>query len=194
VPRPFIVNGCDAFDIMAFDTSRSAALSWQFPTPRWAQGHSTGSTNSEWRRSWRRLYLWRTEEIARQLTEYWASVPQQDKDALVAWNLVQVNRYNALASFAPCATEHQVRAFFDSGVSAIHRDAVSNHNGQPLPSDAHSVIEHWYPNIVYGESDYLLLSRATQRVRGVCEAKSPWNVGPAQIDQVILGITMTVCL
>src|SRR5438045_1578981 len=163
---------------MAFDTSRSAALSSEFPTPRWTQGHSTGSTNSEWRRSWRRVYLWRTEEIARQLTEYWESVPQQDKDMLVTWNFAQVSRYNALASFAPCATEQKVRLFFDMGVSANHSDVVSDANGQPLPSDAHSVIDHWYPNVVYGESDYLLLSRASQQVRGVCEAKSPWNVGP----------------
>src|SRR5579859_4900457 len=48
---------------MALDTSRSTALSWEFPPPRWAQGLSTGATNSEWKRQWRHLHHWRTEEI-----------------------------------------------------------------------------------------------------------------------------------
>ena len=172
---------------MSLDTSRSTALSWEFPPPRWAQGLSTGSTNSEWKRHWRHLHRWRTEEIARQLSEYWHSVPQHDKDALVTWNSTQLGRFNTLNARPPCAAEMQVRAYFDVGVAATHQDAVSNDQGQPLPSDPHSVFEHWYPNVVYGESDYLLVNQQSREVKGVCEAKSPWNVGPAQIDQVILG-------
>ena len=34
--------GPDPLNIMALDTSRSTALSWEFPPPRWAQGLSTG--------------------------------------------------------------------------------------------------------------------------------------------------------
>jgi len=172
---------------MALDASRSTVLSWEFPTPRWAQGLSTGATNSEWKRSWRHLHRWRTEEIARQLSEYWHSVPQHDKDALVTWNGAHFLRSNHLNSLPTCSVEMHARAYFDFGVAANHRDAISNSNGQPLPSDPHSIIEPWYPNVVYGESDYLLVNQQSREVKGVCEAKSPWNVGPAQIDQVILG-------
>jgi len=172
---------------MALDASRSTALSWQFPPPRWAQGLSTGATNSEWKRQWRQLHHWQTEDIARQLSEYWQSVPQHDKDALVTLNGAQFLRFNYLNARPPCAVEMEVRAYFDAGIAATHQDAVSNDNGQPLPSDPHSVFQPWHPNVVYGESDYLLVNQQSRQVKGVCEAKSPWNVGPAQIDQVLLG-------
>ena len=172
---------------MALDTSRSTALSWEFPPPTWAHGLSTGSTNSEWKRQWRHLHCWTTEKIARQLSEYWQYVPQHDKDTLVTWNSVQLSRFNDLNALGPCAVEMEVRACFDAGIAANHRDAVSNQHGQPLPSDPHSIFRPWHPNVVYGEADYLLVNQQSREVKGVCEAKSPWNVGPAQIDQVILG-------
>jgi len=172
---------------MALDTSRSTALCWEFPPPRWAQGLSTGATNSEWKRQWRQLHRWTTAEIARQLSEYWESVPQHDKDALVTWNSTLLGRFYSLNGSPPCAVELEVRGYFDGGIAATHRDAVSNHQGQPLPGDPHSVFQVWHPNVVCGESDYLLVNPQSREVKGVCEAKSPWNVGPAQIDQVILG-------
>jgi len=178
---------------MALDTSRSAALSWEFPPPRWAQGLSTGATTSEWKRRWRHLHRWTTEDIARQLSEYWESVQQHDKDALVTWNSTLLGRFNFLNRRPPCSVEMQVRAHFDSGIAATHYEAVSHEQGQPLPSDPHSVFGYWYSNVVYGESDYLLVNPQTREVKGVCEAKSPWNVGPAQIDQVISGPKTEVC-
>ena len=184
----------------------------------------TNATDSEWKRQWRHLHRWTTEEIARQLTEYRQSVPQHDKDPLVSWNSVQVSSFNDLnvrppvvallnprvsprsisvdtpvftiriikpsqlpCIHTPCAVEIEVRAYFDAGIVATHRDAVSNDNGQPFPSDPHSVFQPWRPNVVYGESDYLLVNQQSREAKGVCEEKSPWNVGPAQIDQVLLG-------
>jgi len=86
---------------MALDTSRSTALSWEFPPPRWAQGLSTGATNCEWKRQWRQLHRWTTAEIARQLSEYWESVPQHDKDALVTWNSTLLSRFYSLNGSPP---------------------------------------------------------------------------------------------
>jgi len=37
-----------------------------------------------------------TEEIAPQLWEYWESVPQHDKDAVVTWNSAQLLNFNSL--------------------------------------------------------------------------------------------------
>jgi hypothetical protein len=129
----------------------------------------------------------RTEEIARQLSEYWEGIPLHDKDQLITWDLVRVIRSNKLASFPPCLTELNVRVYFDGGVSVNHNDAVSNPNGQPLPSGVHSEIVQGYPNAVYGEPDYFLVSRQTGEVKGSCEAKLPWNVDPEHIENVILG-------
>ena len=42
-------------------------------------------------------------------------------------------------------------------------------------------------NIVFGEPDYLLQNPVTNQVTGICEAKSPWNIGPSEIDDVISG-------
>ena len=53
----------------------------------------------------------------------------------------------------------QVSAYFEGGISATHQDAVSNDNGQPLPSDPDSVFEPWYPNVVYVGSDYLFVNQ-----------------------------------
>ena len=178
---------------MALNTSHSAALSWEFPPPRWVQGLSTGATTSERKRRWKHLHCWITEEIARQLWEYWGSVPQHDKDALVTWNSVQLLRFNSLNAHPPCLVEMQVRACFNSGIAATYQDAVSNARGHPFSIDPHSVFEYCYSNVVYGESHYLLVNLQSPEVKGVCEAKSPWNVGPAQIDQVISGTKTEVC-
>ena len=96
-------------------------------------------------------------------------------------------RFNSLNARSPCAVEIQIRAYFDGEIAATHQDAVSNDKGQPSPSDPHSVFQPWHPNVVYGESDYLLVNHQSREVKGVCEAKSPWNVSPVQIDHVLLG-------
>lgn len=68
----------------------------------------------------------------------------------------------------------------------MHRIAISRDNNQRPPSDTHSTILP-YQNVVFGEPDYLLQNPTTFRATGVCEAKSPWNIGPAEIDDVISG-------
>src|SRR6266516_1893446 len=103
---------------MAFDCSRSSALSWQFPVPIWAQGLSTGSTNSEWRRQWRQLHRWRNEDIARQLSEYWDSVPQNDKDSLITHFAHLSALWSMVGALGPASGEPQVRIYFDLGISA----------------------------------------------------------------------------
>ena len=69
----------------------------------------------------------------------------------------------------------------------MHRIAISQDSGQNPSSDLHSTIRPYSPIVVIGESDYLLLSPYTHAVKGICEAKSSWNVEPSEIDDVIDG-------
>lgn len=62
--------------------------------------------------------------------------------------------------------------------------AILNDNNQRAPSNLPSTIQV-YQNIVFGEPDYLLQNQITFQVTGVCEAKSPWNIGHSEIDDVI---------
>lgn len=86
----------------------------------------------------------------------------------------------------PATDESQIRRIFDVGISSAHRIAISSDANQQPPSDSQSTIR-LYQNIVLGEPDYLFQNPATNRVTGVCEAKSPWNIGPSEIDDVISG-------
>ena len=86
----------------------------------------------------------------------------------------------------PVTDELQVRAVFDMGIKWVHRIAISVDNNQQPPSDPHSTFQ-LYQNVVFGQPDYVLQSLASLRVTGVCEAKSPWNIGPSEIDDVISG-------
>jgi hypothetical protein len=82
--------------------------------------------------------------------------------------------------------ETHAREIFDKGISAAHRIAISSDQNQQPPSDLHSTIQSW-ENTVFGEPDYLLQNPITYQVTGICEAKSPWNIGPSEIDDVITG-------
>ena len=118
---------------------------------------------------------------------YWAStVTANDKNALIATRGVVEWQINHMRDGQqPATNELHVRAIFDMGISSAHKQAVSIRNPQP-PSDLHSTI-HLYEDVVFGEPDYLLRNPNSLRVTGVCEAKSPWNIGPSEIDDVLSG-------
>jgi len=84
----------------------------------------------------------------------------------------------------PSTNELHVRAIFDAGISVAHEQGISRRYPLP-PSDLHSTI-NLYEDVVFGEPDYLP-NQDSLRVTGVCEAKSPWNIGPSEIDDVISG-------
>jgi hypothetical protein len=170
------------------DCDRSSLLNYEFPLPRYYQGHTTGSTNSTWAQRWTTLHYWTPNNIASAFREYWDStVTANDKnqhvtslaliDMIVGWMNGQLQ---------PATQEAHVRRIFDMGISAAHRIAISRDNQQLPPSDLHSTIQLWQ-NIVFGEPDYLLQNPTTNQVTGICEAKSPWNIGPSEIDDVISG-------
>jgi len=173
---------------LPFDCSRSSLLNYEFPPPAYYQGRTTGSTNSTCSQRWTTLRYWTPPEIASAFRQYWDSiVTANDKDELVAsravidWTITGMGNRQQ-----PATNEAQVRRVFDMGISWAHRIAISSDNNQQPPSDPHSTIR-LYENIVFGEPDYLLQDPATNQVTGVCEAKSPWNIGPSEIDDVISG-------
>jgi hypothetical protein len=76
----------------------------------------------------------------------------------------------------PATQETHIHRIFDMGISAAHRIAISRDNNLLPPSDFHSAIQLWQ-NVAFREPDYLLQNPTTYQVTGVCEAKSPWNIG-----------------
>jgi hypothetical protein len=170
-----------------FDCTRSSALDFQFPPPAWTTGVSTGSTNSEWKRPWSQLNYWTEQDIAEKFTSYWNDcVTPSDKRALIANHSDFRRVATQCANLGNATFEAHIRMRFDLGISSAHRTAISDDNGQPLPSDLHSTIRP-YQNLVFGEPDYLLQNPNSLQVVGICEAKSPWNIGPSEIDDVLMG-------
>ena len=176
-----------------FDCPRSAVLNYEFPLLLFPTGHATGSTNSTWAERWTTLQYWTHDQIASEFNHYWNStVSAADKDeligsqAFVEWTIASLRSQQQLAT-----DESHIRQRFEAGISWAHRIAISSDNNQRAPSDPHSTIQV-YQNIVFGEPDYLLQNPITFEVTGVCEAKSPWNIGPSEIDDVISGTLVDV--
>jgi len=166
------------------DCNRSSLLNYEFPLPIFQQGHTTGSTNSAWSQPWSTLHYWTPPEIAAAFRQYWdETVTANDKNQPVTSRAGVDWAFAAIHQLPRSTTEAHVRHIFDLGISLAHRMATSS---QPPPSDSHSTIEY-YENVVFGEPDYILRDPYTNRVTGICEAKSPWNVGPSEIDDVITG-------
>jgi len=169
------------------DCDRSSLLNYEFPLPIFYQGHTTGSTNSAWSQPRTTLHYWTPPDIATAFRQYWdGTVTVNDKShpvacrAVIDWTITTIRQ-------EPVATiEADVRRIFELGISSAHRIAISNDHNQQLPSDPHSTIRP-YQNVVFGEPDYLLRNPYTNQVTGICEAKSPWNIGPSEIDDVITG-------
>ena len=173
-----------------FDCSRSSLLNYQFPPPVFHVGHTTGSTTSTWGLTWNRLYFWTPERIATEFIEYWEStVTPQDKAEPITHrpsiDLI-IGQLSANVQLYPVRDESRIREIFDRGISWAHRIAISRDNNQRPPNDPHSTIL-LYQNVVFGEPDYLFVTQDSSAVKGVCEAKSPWNIGPSEIDDVISG-------
>ena len=171
-----------------FDCSRSAVLNYEFPLPLFPIGHATGSTNSTWADRWTTLHHWGPDQIASDFNHYWNSiVPAADKTELIYWQTFIEATITALRNHQQLATdESHIYRRFEAGISWGHWIAISSDNNQRPPSDPHSTIQG-YQNIVFGEPDYLLQNPITFEVTGFCEAKSPWNIGPSEIDDVISG-------
>jgi len=171
-----------------FDCSRSTVLNYEFPLPLFPIGHATGSTNSTWAERWTTLHYWSPDQIASEFNHYWNSIVlTADKNELIYWQTFIEGTITVLRNHQQLATdESHICRRFEAGISWAHQIAISSDNNQQAPSDLHSTIQG-YQNIVFGEPDYLLQNPITFQVTGICEAKSPWNIGPSEIDDVISG-------
>jgi len=164
------------------DCHRSSLLNHEFPLPRFYPGHTTGSTNSAWGEHWTTLHYWTPREIAATFRQYRDSTVTANDKSQPVTSWAMIDRICGMITQEPPATlESHVRRIFDLGISLAHGFSMSS---QPPPSDAHSSIRV-FENVVFGEPDYLLRNRYTGQVTGIYEAKSPWNVGPSEIDDVI---------
>jgi hypothetical protein len=172
----------------SLDCDRSTLLNYEFPLPRYYLGHRTGSTNSTWAQPWTTLHYWTPNNIASEFRRYWDwTVTANDKHQPITWRrYIEGNIAVMNGSRRTATQETHVREIFDKGISAAHRIAISSDQNQQPPSDLHSTIQSW-ENTVFGEPDYLLQNPITYQVTGICEAKSPWNIGPSEIDDVITG-------
>jgi hypothetical protein len=118
-----------------FNCTRSDALDFQFPPPRYDPTLSTGSTNSEWRRSWRELQFWSEEDSAVQFTKYWISVPRQDKLSFIGHRTIFHDRISNCTNLPPASVEAAIRLHFDIGISCAHHAIISRDAGQSMPLD-----------------------------------------------------------
>ena len=98
--------------------------------------------------------------------------------------------------FSTAGNEGNVRALIFEFVAAVHSAAANGGNGDntPRPSDRHSVLQQWEQgvdaNALAGCPDLVIRSEygyVPYRVTVMMEAKNPWQVTPARLDQVLQG-------
>lgn len=124
------------------------------------------------------------------VTNYWDNVvPIWDKQALVVVSSTYWDRWGDVTNPASTSEGNIKDAFRD------FPQKIQNFLGAsvPFPSDVHSAIapchaggaSNWG---LVGTPDFVLHNhRGTYSVTAVVEIKTPWNVTPQQIDQVLDG-------
>jgi hypothetical protein len=84
------------------------------------------------------------------------------------------------------STEPEVKATMETLPIYCHHTVANNINGEPLPTDAHSLICRNGGNNLVRKVGFVFKSRLG-RVTAVMEAKNPWRITPAGIDEVLNG-------
>jgi hypothetical protein len=94
-------------------------------------------------------------------------------------HFIQIRRSTA-------SSEPQVKALMEALPIYCHNITANNMYGEPLPTDAHSVIHRNEENNLVGKVDFVFKS-SLGHVTAVMEAKNPWRIYPAGIDEVLDG-------
>ena len=182
--------------VPAFDISRETLLTWRLPPIPFAPRSSTAIHASTYRLAWGELRVWDT--FVGEVTNYWESLPQADKTALV-YTQANYNRdaQGVVWTAYPPTNEGDVKDRQGRFVPDMHNYAAVGMNHAPMPSDSHSTMAHINPGghtnqTVDGCPDFVF-SRTRNNPHFAAwdphtilgEVKCPWLVTPARIDQVL---------
>jgi hypothetical protein len=184
------------YQVPAFDISRETLLNGPLPPIPFAPRSSNATHASTYRLAWGELRLWDT--FAGEVMDYWQSLPQADKTALV-YTQANYNRDAQGVAWTayPPTNEGDVKDRQGRFVPDMHNYAAVGINHAPMPSDAHSTMLHINPGghtnlTVDGTPDFVFSRtrndphfQAWDPYTVFGEVKCPWLVTPARIDEVL---------
>ena len=170
-----------------FDGSREALLSIVLPASRsrrpfapWYGNEKFPQPRPRGRNHWIHLRQW--NEFGRDVINYWKSVPQSDKSALVVESRALGIRQDIMRDLEDESAMHVYPA-------AFHNSAATGFADSPLPSDGHSHWGYLYTGLA-GCPRFAMYSRDGQeRVTALISLKSSWDLTPQHIDQLINGMS-----
>ena len=133
-----------------------------------------------------------SNDFGARVIQYWNNVSQVDKQTNVMEQAGYRDRFQCVG-FSMAGNEENVRALIFEFVAAVH-SAAANGGNAPRPSDPHSILQQWEQgveaNALAGRPDLVMRSEhghIPYRVTVMVEAKNPWQVTPAGLDQVLQG-------
>jgi len=184
------------YQVPVFDISREALLSASLPPIPFAPRSSAAVHASTYRLAWGELRLWDT--FPGEVTNYWESLPQVDKTALVYTQAsYHTEAQQVVWTAHPPTNEGDVKERQGPFVPVIHNYAAVGRDHAPMPSDAHSTMAHinpgghtnltvdGCPDFVFSRTRHNPLFEAWDPYTILGEVKCPWLVTPARIDQVL---------
>ena len=182
--------------VPVFDISREALLGAPLPPISLAPRSSNANHASTYRLAWGELRLWDT--FPREVADYWQSLPQVDKTALVYTQTSYNNNAQRVTRTIDLPTnEGDVKARQELLIPDIHNYTAVGFNHAPMPSDVHSTMAHINPgghtNLTVDGTPDFIFSRTQNNPYFAAwdpytilgEVKCPWLVKPARVDQVL---------
>ena len=173
----------------AFDITRETLLTYPLPPIRVGPDPTMTSTRSRYRLRWNELAIWPNFDF--QVVNYWNTVSQNDKTALVAPSVSLYHTWSQIAGLLATSEEH-VKGAVSSYPINFHSLAANGGVGlavarSPMPSDLHSVIVECSVRAsqfnLAGVPDFVM--HYPNRVTALMEVKNPRLVTPQQIDEVL---------
>ena len=175
---------------IVFDVNRESLVGYSLPPFRAGDQPSASTTRSRYRLRWNQLAVW--DDFGDRVSEYWNTVPQADRNALVANQGELQGRWQFIANNPRILSEDDIKQCMDSYPIACHLYAANGAQGAPLPSDIHCVADRCSLGAsqwgLAGVPDFVMHHLA--RVTVVMEVKNPWLVTPQSIDEVLDSIVL----
>jgi len=167
-----------------FNLTRWQVLTLHLPSLGIGGHPSTASTTSTFRLRWTQLDQW--ANFGNEVVTYCnQTMPHFDTIAYVG-NLESLSEHFIQIRRSEASSEPEVKAMMEALPIYCHNKVANNMYGEPLPTDAHSVIYRNGGNNLVGKVDFVFKSRLGH-VTAVMEAKNPWRITPAGIDEVLDG-------